>query len=318
MSRKAISILLTAMLLPLSACGVLNRNDKKKDKSSNSSNSALGNTDQGTTGQGDNPTQPGSAQSFDINKTVYYSGMKLTFGKLIYDPAKEYPEAPLTIDTTVENIAPTGVQGSPAFTVKVDDAFVEGSFNNDFQTVPSGETGKTTIDFKLPDRRPLGDLANGVLQVGDSKSVRAEAPLGSTGELIDLAPKVIFDKTVVKNTKQGKIWFHKCSLQADLPSDHDQVEQNMRTIVCYVDMQDTGNRHAGEAVDHGNFMVRVPDGSVVAADEAPIYAFYNGAKKSDQEVVFKIRWPEGGTPGDYTFEIRFGNGTAKVPMKIVA
>jgi hypothetical protein len=38
-----------------------------------------------------------------IGKTVRYAGMKLTFGRLSYDPAKP-ADSQLTIDTTVENV----------------------------------------------------------------------------------------------------------------------------------------------------------------------------------------------------------------------
>src|SRR5262245_16816947 len=95
MSRKTIPILLTALLaaslLPLGSCGVLSRKDKKENASS--SNSGLGDA----TGESAAPSPTGAgdeggAQTFDINKTVYHSGLKLTFGKMIYDPAKEYPE----------------------------------------------------------------------------------------------------------------------------------------------------------------------------------------------------------------------------------
>jgi hypothetical protein len=312
MARKASTALVAALMIPvLASCGVVG-GDKNKDTKTGS-NSGLGDassSDDATAGEGD---APAGTQSFDINKTVWHSGMKLTFGKLSYDPTKEYPEAKLSIDTTVENISPTGVQGSPAFTIKANNKFIQGEFNNDLRTVPAGETGKTTVDFRMISDEDPGDLSAGELQVGDSKSVNAIVPFGTGGELVDLAPKVLLDKPVSKSTKTGKVTWNTCSLQADLPSDHEQVEKDMRTVVCYLDMQQTVSVPAGEAVDPGNFILRVPDGSVVAADEGPIQAFYRKKKITDTEVIFKIRWP---APGKYKMEVEFGDGKSSIPLTI--
>lgn len=312
MGSRASTALVAALMIPvLASCGVVG--GKNKDKKA-SGTSGLGNAqsedDDATTGGGDAPT---GIQSFDINKTVWYSGMKLTFGKLSYDPAKAYPDAKLTIDTTVENVAPTGVKGSPSFTIKADNDFIDGQFNNDFQTLPAGETGKTTVDFQILGDKQVGDLSAGELQVGNSESVNAIVPFGAGGQLVDLAPRVLLDKPVSKSTKTGKVTYNKCSLQADLPSDHHQVEKDMRTVVCYLDMQQTVAKLAGEAVDHGNFILRIPDGSVVAADEGPIEAFYQKKKITNEEVVFKIRWP---APGDYKMEVEFGDGKSSIPLTI--
>jgi hypothetical protein len=315
MRRKASRALVAALMIPvLASCGVAGNKNKDKDRKANS-NSGLGNAqnkDDADTGQGD---APAGTQSFDINKTVWYSGMKLTFGKLSYDPEKQYPEPKLTIDTTVENVAPTGVEGSPAFTIKANNDFLDGQFDTDFRTVPAGESGKTTVDFQIIGDKQVGDLSTGELQVGDSKSVNAIVPFGAGGQLVDLAPQVLLNGPVAKSTKTGKVTYHKCALRADLPSDHQQVEKDMRTVVCYLDMQQTVAKHAGEAVDHGNFILRVPDGSVVAADEGPIEAFYQKRKITNEEVVFKIRWP---APGDYRLEVEFGDGKSSIPLAIAA
>jgi hypothetical protein len=308
MARKASAALVAGLMIPMvAACGVIGDKSKSGSNDAGGSNSGLG--DAGATAkQGD---APAGGQAVDINKTVWYSGMKLTFGKLTYDPAKEYPAAKLSIDTTVENVSPTGVQGSPSFTIKVNGNFVDGHFTTDFGKVPAGETGKTTVDFRA-DQDP-GDLSAAELQVGDSESVQAIVPLGSAGQLVDLAPKELLDKPVSKSTKTGKVTWNKCSLEADLPSDHQQVEKDMRTVVCYLDMQQTVAKAAGEAVNQGNFILRVPDGSVVAADKGPIEAFYHRLKITDTEIVFKIRWP---APGGYKMEVEFGDGTSALPLTI--
>ncbi|MEV6489747.1 hypothetical protein AB0M20_14130 [Actinoplanes sp. NPDC051633] len=304
---------MAALMIPvLASCGVVG--GKKDEGGDAGSNSGLGNAsgnEDASAGQGD---APAGTQSFDINKTVWYSGMKLTFGKLTYDPAKEYPEAKLAIDTTVENVSPTSVQGSPTFTIKANGKFLEGRFNDDLRTVPAGETGKTTVDFQLigTDQEP-GDLSAAELQVGDSKSVNAVVPFGAGGELVDLAPTVLLDKPISKSTKYGKVTWNKCSLEGYFPSDHEQVEKDMRAVVCYLDMQQTVAMPAGEAVDQGNFILRVPDGSVVAADEGPIQAFYRKQKITDTEVAFKIRWP---APGTYKMEVEFGEGKSTIPLTI--
>lgn len=315
MRRRSGTALVAALLVPvLASCGVAGNKNKERDRRAGS-NSGVGNAqhrDEADTGQGD---APAGTQSFDINKTVWYSGMKLTFGRLSYDPEKQYPEAKLTIDTTVENVAPTGVEGSPAFTIKANNEFLDGQFNNDFRTVPAGETGKTTVDFQIFGDKQVGDLAAGELLVGDSRSVNAIVPFGTGGRLVDLAPQVLLDRPVAKSTKTGKVTYRKCALQADLPSDHQQVEKDMRTVVCYLDMQQTVAKLAGEAVDQSNFILRVPDGSVVAADDGPIEAFYQKRKITNEEIIFKIRWP---APGDYRMEVEFGDGKSSIPLTIAA
>ena len=300
MLRRVGVLLLVALLVPTVACGGTGR--KKRGGSSGSDGGNSTSENRGAKG--------GGPQSFDIGKTVWYAGMKLTFGKLNFDRAKP-ADSQLTIDTTVENVAPTGVQGSPAFTIKLNDAFIQGQFDAGLGTVPAGETSKTVIEF-LPKGDP-GKLADGVLQVGSSETVQALVPLGGSGDLVDLKPVTLLDQPVIKTTPRGKLWFNKCSLQADLPSDHDQVEKDMRTIVCYMDVQETAGRTGGEYMDKGNFLVRLPDGSVVNADEAPIQAFYQKKKITNKEIIFKIKWP---APGNYTIEVEFAGGTAAVPVTL--
>jgi hypothetical protein len=301
MLRRVGVLILVVLLVPTVACGGTGRKKRGGSSGSDGGNSTSDNR---------GAAKGGGPQSFDIGKTVWYAGMKLTFGKLSYDPAKP-ADSQLTIDTTVENVAPTGVQGSPAFTIKLNDAFIQGRFDTGLGTVPAGETSKTVIEF-LPTGDP-GTLADGVLQVGSSETVQALVPLGGSGDLVDLKPVTLLDQPVVKTTPRGKLWFNTCSLQADLPSDHDQVEKDMRTIVCYMDVQETAGRTGGEYMDKGNFLVRLPDGSVVNADEAPIQAFYQKKKITNKEIIFKIKWP---APGAYTIEVEFAGGTASVPVTL--
>jgi hypothetical protein len=202
-------------------------------------------------------------------------------------------------------------KGSPAFTIKLNDAFIQGQFDTGLGTVPSGETSKTVIEF-LPKGDP-GKLADGVLQVGSSETVQALVPLGGSGDLVDLKPVTLLDQPVIKTTPRGKLWFNTCSLQADLPSDHDQVEKDMRTIVCYMDVQETAGRTGGEVHGQGQLPRPAPRRLRGHADEAPIQAFYRKKKITNKEIIFKIKWP---APGNYSIEVGFAGGTATVPVTL--
>src|SRR5215213_11362347 len=81
--------------------------------------------------------------------------------------------------------------------------------------------------------------ACGVVGGNKNKDRDSSSNSGAGGQLVDLAPVVLLDKPVSKSTKTGKVTWNKCTLEAALPSDHEQVEKDMRTVVCYLDMQQT-------------------------------------------------------------------------------
>jgi hypothetical protein len=302
MFRKvAIGLLALTLIAPTLACGA----GKGKRRGSSRGGSDSGNTS--TQGGA------GSAKAIDVNRTVWYAGMKLTFGKLAYKPDNPAGSR-LTMDTTVENIADTGVTGSPAFTIKIGDKFVNGGFNRDLTEVPAHETSRTTVDFTTTG--DPGGLGKGVLTVGDGQSAQAVVPLGG-GDTKTLEPVNLLAAPATVTATDMTYTFKSCRLRADKPEDHREVGKDQRIILCYFDAR--SNARALINLDHRYFRLRLPDNSVVAPEVGPNKLLQPQEQALDQGVRFLITWP---TPGQYRLQSFASTaapaGAADLPLTVDA
>jgi hypothetical protein len=306
MLRKvAIGVLAVTLIVSTLACG----SGKGKRRGSSRSGS-----DSGNSSTQNNGANAGSAQEVNVDKTVWYAGMKLTFGKLAYRP--DDPAASrLTMETTVENVADTGVTGSPAFSLKIGDKAVSGGFDRDLREVPAGETSKTTVEFSTTGSP--GDLGKGVLTVGDGQSAQAVVPLAGGGQTITLEPVKLLAAPVTVSSTDMTYTFKSCDLRADKPDDHRQIGKDQRVILCTLDAQ---SKAAGARnLLARNFRLRLPDNTVVAPDHGPNEVLDPQERVLDQQVRFLIKWP---AAGQYKVQGLTSNGgttgAAEVPLTISA
>ncbi|MEV6490618.1 hypothetical protein AB0M20_18600 [Actinoplanes sp. NPDC051633] len=303
MFRKAVVVLLVATLLPLSSCGVRSKRGDRHDKNASGNSSGSGSENSGI---GGNPA--GGAQTVQVNKSATVYGLTVNLVSVSYDPSVEASgfggdDSPLTAEVAIENIAKSGVSGDVGFTIKFEDAGFTGGLKPKMSSLAAGDNTKATVNFQVDPGAQVGDLKSGVVLLGDSNEVQAEIPLNETGKVVDLAPKPLIDKAVTRKTGDGTVRFNECALRADYPNKHEQVEKDFRLIVCYLDTQND-SKYNLVLVSEDKFKIRLPDDSSQSADQFIGYNSPRGKKTHDVEAAWKIRWPEGGSPGRYRLEVQ--------------
>jgi hypothetical protein len=244
------------------------------------------------TGTGAGKTQAGArVQTAKVNKTVWYAGLKLTFGEARYDAAAD-PQ--VTVDVNFENLSKDPYWGGDVKTT-----FRSG---NDFfpgeavlaADVPAGakSDGKLVYDVKTL----TGSFGEGAFLLGTGTQAQAVVPVGQ-GVLVDYTPvPIVKDKQVVN--RDIKVTFTTCELRADFFVKRRQAEKGNRVFSCLMDAQDIGGR--GPAFGRGSmYLLKLPDGNTVGpvVDD---FRWLSRAIETNVYVAFTFKWP---LPGRYTFQM---------------
>jgi hypothetical protein len=238
-------------------------------------------------------------QRVKVGQAVWYAGLKLELGTLVYEPAKESTtnipsmgmgEA-LKLDVAITNLATTQGPNSVPLTLEIDDQHYEGNLTG-VTGLPGSATTKGTFEFTVP--TTIGDLAGGTIVVGDADGAQAVVPLGATGERVTLEPQTLLPAPQELTVAELRYKVTACQLRADLLKEHDQLRKNERSVACLVDIQYTGSTSSGHTIADENFRLKLPDGTVVAAEEYPIKLLLPQEQERDLLLRFTIPWPASG------------------------
>lgn len=256
----------------------------------------IGSNDRGGTSS---PAPAPKPQRVKVAQTVWYAGLKLELGTLVYEPAKESAtNVPslgvgeiLTLDVAITNLATTQGPNSVPLTLELDSQHYDGSLTG-VNGLPGSATTKGTFEFAVP--TVIGDLATGTIAVGDADGAQAVVPLGSTGERVTLEPRTLLQAPQELAVAELRYKVTACQLRADLLNEHDQLRKNDRSVACLVDIQYTGNTPGGHTIANENFRLKLPDGTVQAAEKYPIKLLSAQEVERDLLVRFTIPWPASG------------------------
>jgi hypothetical protein len=251
-------------------------------------------------GGSSSPAPAPKPQRVKVAQAVWYAGLKLELGTLIYEPAKESAAnvpslggvgGALTLDVAITNLATTQGPSSVPLTLEIDNQHYEGNLTG-VTGLPGSATTKGTFEFTVP--TTIGDLAGGTIVVGDADGAQAVVPLGSTGERVTLEPQTLLPAPQELTVAELRYKVTACQLRADLLKEHDQLRKNERSVACLVDIQYTGNTPGGHTISNENFRLKLPDGTVQAAEEYPIKLLSAQEVERDLVLRFTIPWPASG------------------------
>lgn len=289
--RSTITATITAALLTagLGGCGT-------DTPGTATGQSGIGSNDHGGSSS---PAPAPKPQHVKVAQAVWYAGLKLELGTLTYEPPKDSTTAipsmdlgnALILDVAITNLATTQGPNSIPLTLEVDNQHYEGTLTG-VTGLPGSATTKGTFTFTVP--TTIGDLTTGTLMVGDADGAQAVVPLGSTGERVTLEPQTLLPAPQDLTVAELKYKLSSCQLRADLLKEHDQLRKTERSVACLVDIQYTGTLSSGHTIANENFRLKLPDGTVVAAEEYPIKLLLPQEQERDLLLRFTIPWPASG------------------------
>jgi hypothetical protein len=256
-----------------------------------------GNPGRGLPG-GDNPQSgtPGAgaarpvSASVDINKIAWYGGFRVTFGKAEYDPSAKT----LTLDLKVKNLLNTD-RSLSTISMPISVAFAgqptPGQFPGTTRTVGADSEIEAKVAFDLTE--PVTKLAGGVLSIGSDNELRAQVPIGTGGQLIDLAPVPVLANT---SLTVAALRFDRltCELRGDDPKATRQVPSGSRAIACTFDATYRGTE-VNIGISAGNVRLILPGGDPRAPDSAPSELVAKDKQNRNVQAVWVVPAPTGGT-----------------------
>ena len=233
-------------------------------------------------------TSPVRATAATIDKTVWFAGFKLTVrtATLKTDPDSGAGTVDLAVTFSNQGSDPVRFDGQ----VKLG----WGGSNDKFDittlpTVAAGASSDATLSFSVDDRFRFDDA---VLTIGATDHHQAVIPLGTTGQLIDLAP-IRIDLGGFVNAGGLKATVTGGELRADVARSHLELDRTQEALFLSMDIAWTGT--GNYILGRNNFGLVLPGGNQVTADEGPIDVLNPGATRSNETVRFTVPEPASGS-----------------------
>ncbi|HEU4421914.1 MAG TPA: Hsp70 family protein [Pilimelia sp.] len=277
----------------------LSKDSSNKNNGANLQNAGAGNPPgappppPGTPATDAATNNPGGGPSVTVNKTVWYGGLKLTFGAVSHDAAEEQVVAKVL----TENLGSEDVhQSSIEISLALGGQHYEGRPSDYTTKVPGGQKSDLEFHFKLPALD--ADWRIGTFYVGKGEEERAVVPIG-VGDPVDFKPRLMFENKTVTH-RDITVRFLRCELRADFVEDHKQVDKGHRAVACSIDIQTSASSHY---VGADNFRIKLPDTTVIGPTAKPNQAVSGGEREADY-LGFMIKWPKDPKmPGPYAMQV---------------
>jgi hypothetical protein len=223
-----------------------------------------------------------------LNKTVWFAGFKLTVktAALKTDPDSGAGTVDLAITFNNQGTDPVRFDG------QVDLGWGGSTDKFDSTTLPTvaaGDSSDATLTFSVDD---LFAFDNATLTIGATGHHQAVVPLGSKGQLIDLAPiRVGLNGSVTAGNLKATVTGGE--LRADVAKSHLELDRGKEALFLSTDIAWSGT--GSSTLGRNNFVLVLPNGSQLTADEAPIDVLNPGATRSNGTVRFTVPQPASGS-----------------------
>jgi hypothetical protein len=233
----------------------------------------------------------GDTQSVTVNKTVWYSGLKVTVGKVSYDPTADEQ---VVADVTLANEASDGYQPY-LFKVSLHSGgqFYQGDLRES-NPVPALATSRYHLQFRVDSLD--GGLGAATLLFGRGEEAQPAIPLGD-GEPVANEPRVVLSSAKV-STRDLRLTKLSCQLRADFLRNPRQADKGQYVLGCTFDV-----RYVGTILHWfrgANMRLRLPDGTSVSPAEAPYELMQDDQIIHGVYAGFTFAWP---APGRYVLQI---------------
>jgi hypothetical protein len=236
----------------------------------------------------------GDKQRADVNKTVWYAGLKVTIGTVTFDAARR-PQ--LIAGVRLENEATANFD--PYYfdvSYKSGTQFIAGHITES-NPVPALTTSDYQLGFDVDADQLGGALTAGSFVLGKGDEAQAVVPIGP-GELVANAPRTVLNP--------GKVTIHDlvltftgCELRADFVQTQRQTSKGQYVLGCRFDLQYTA-RNSLRWFRVQNMRLRLPDNTSISAEVPPDELLTDNRVIPGVYAGFTFAWP---MPGSYVLQI---------------
>jgi hypothetical protein len=235
---------------------------------------------------------PGGEQRVQADRTVWYSGLKVTVGTVSHRPDRE---PPLLVDVRLDNQS-GGQYDLWQFKVAVRTGtrYVDGTVTES-NPVPSGVASDYHLEF--PVDRLDGPLTAAALVFGRGEEAQSVLPLGTGEAAVTNEPRVVLTDLRITH-RDLELTFTSCDLRADFVAPQRQAARGYAVLGCWFDLRYTGRSLHWFRTEH--LRLKLPDGTVTSAAEPPYELMDDNAVHPGVYVGFAIKWP---APGRYVLQV---------------
>jgi actin-like ATPase involved in cell morphogenesis len=304
--------IVVALVLLLGIGGVVAYQAVSDDSATDGPTVSTGNGGNRTTGGGAEPAdtrnaKPGAKQQrVQIDKSVWYGQVKLTFAKMTYDADAEDA---LLAEVQMENLGDDTVQSyGVRMSFLIDGQEYSGSFKESSQ-VSGGQKSNFHVAFAVHDELKAS-LGTGTLLIGDGKEAQAKIPLGG-GQVVAYEPaNVLKDKKVTIHDVE--VTFTTCDVRGGFLDFNGQALKDNRVLTCKLDIRFNGKGSLYVGAEH--FRLGLPDGTEVAPKTAPNEAMSAGSENlaPARNLGFQFKY----VPGTYKLRVVDVAGDARKPTDV--
>jgi hypothetical protein len=223
-----------------------------------------------------------------INKSVWYAGLKITFGTAVSTAGKDGGPSGVTVDAAFDNLGPASHNSANLRTTLTVDGTPYGGAVENAPMLPGSAKSKANLVFQTD--KPVHDLSSGTITVGDGGEVQAKMPLAPDGELVDLAPKTVLSGPKVLTFSELKVTVSGCELRADFPERGEQAKKGKRLVVCGFTAHNLSNGFLH--VYNQEFQLKAADGTANSATYGTMQEVgIDGGATHEAPLAWEIPWP---------------------------
>lgn len=236
----------------------------------------------------------------EIGRSFWHAGWKVDIVDATYTPAGSglFAEATVTVRVVFDNLgANTARFNSTIALTAGGQAYPDDAAQNDWPNVPGRLSANGEIVIIVDEPFAFDDA---VLIVGHPDNNQATVPLGSAGEFVSLEPVVLEVSGEAIAAERLRMAIKGGEVRADLPKEHDEVEAGRLALTLDVIATFESDFAGGYGLTPANFALRLPDGTAVAPDDAPIKLLRGRSPLDGLRVRFLV---PGTASGDYALVV---------------
>ncbi len=244
--------------------------------------------------QGAIDAKPGDAQqTVPMNKTAWFAGWELAFGKASYDKTRR-PTVQVT--ATAKNLGLRDKTVDIDATLAIKDSYVTGTAQGS-PKVPGQQ--KTNVVFEFDVQQLSGSLTDAVLSFGDATVARTVIPLHAGKATLHQPRQVLGVKDVT--IRDLRFAIKHCDLSGDIVTEHKQAPAKRLVLSCWLDAVYRGPSSFID-LDDSRLRLLLPDGTAASPMEYPIQNLDRDREETNVYYAFVVNDPPTGT---YTLRFEY-------------
>lgn len=222
-----------------------------------------------------------------VGKSFWYGGFKVTLGEARFGFEGGTTGRVVTIASTFENLGTDTADFVAELVIQTPGRnYVASEYaQTGAPKVPGRTTGTGTL--VVPIDTTSFAFQSATLIVGTAANNQARVPLDGTGTLVDLAPRTLaltgtISASTLKLTAAG------ADLRYDVPSKHREIAAGKLGLTVAFSVLFDSDFGGGYLFNGNSLALRLPDGSLLGADEAPSEIIGPRRSLVDQRVRFLV------------------------------